>query len=126
MANTQSTIDLLRELNAKLVADIAELRKENSDKEKTDLIAKLDDDIKEIKQDQIGVKLQNLTHSCQTPDSSSDYSGLQVTSLPIGDYSDKEILSHYEINDSVTTNITPVTPEQIENISAHLILISKN
>src|SRR3954451_21381305 len=75
----QSEIDSLREINSKLLAEITELRKENAevkaenvklkhaleehearftnleqrDKEKTNLIAKLDDDIKEIKQEQI-------------------------------------------------------------------------
>ncbi|CAG8526187.1 5511_t:CDS:2 [Diversispora eburnea] len=79
--------------NSKLKQDKEEIevrfiKLEQSDREKTDLIAKLD----------------------------QNYSESQITSLPIGDYSDKEILSHYEINNSITTNITPVTSEQIKNI----------
>ncbi|CAG8698312.1 98_t:CDS:2, partial [Gigaspora rosea] len=76
MANTESKIDLLAEENSKLLAEISELRKENaeikaentklkqdkediearfakpeqSDKEKTDLIAKLECDVSLIKQ----------------------------------------------------------------------------
>jgi hypothetical protein len=72
----QSEIDLLRKINSKLLAKVTELRKENAevkaenvklkytlkehearftnleqkDKEKTTFIAKLDDDIRKIKQ----------------------------------------------------------------------------
>ena len=79
----QSEIDSLREINSKLLAKITELKKENAevkaenvklkhaleehearftnleqrDKEKTTLIAKLDDDIREIKQEQNAVNI---------------------------------------------------------------------
>ena len=79
----QSEIDSLREVNSKLLTEITELRKENAevkaenvklkhaleehearftnleqkDKEKTTLIAKLDDDIREIKQEQNAVNI---------------------------------------------------------------------
>ncbi|RIA99099.1 hypothetical protein C1645_811835 [Glomus cerebriforme] len=62
----QFEIDSLREINLKLLAEITELRKENAkvkaenierDKEKTTLIAKLDDDIRKIKQEQNAVNI---------------------------------------------------------------------
>ncbi|RHZ69305.1 hypothetical protein Glove_284g67 [Diversispora epigaea] len=97
-------------------------------KENTQLkvkVTKLEYDFLEIKK-----QTQTITNTheikLQIPNSSVDYSekmksqvsnSLQVTSLPIGDHSDKEILFHCETKDSVTTNITLVTPEQIRNTS---------
>src|SRR3954453_3754365 len=101
LSNMQS-IDSLRELNAKLLAEICELRKENAeikaenievkaenaklkhaleehearftnleqrDKEKTTLIAKLDDDIREIKQEQnaVNISAQSNTSIPKSP-----------------------------------------------------------
>ena len=90
----QSEISL-REINSKLLADITELRKENievkaenvklkhaleehearftnleqRDKEKTTLIAKLDDDIREIKQEQnaVNISAQSNTSIPKSP-----------------------------------------------------------
>src|SRR4051794_19334301 len=85
----QSEIDSLREVNSKLLTEITELRKENAevkaenvklkhaleehearftnleqkDKEKTTLIAKLDDDIREIKQEQNAVNITSIPKS---------------------------------------------------------------
>ncbi|CAG8618552.1 7807_t:CDS:2 [Ambispora gerdemannii] len=88
-------------------------------------VTKLESDFLEIKK-----RTQTITNThevkLQIPDSSLDYSeetksrvsnSLQVTSLPIGEHSVKETLSHCETKDSVTTNITPVTPVQIGNSS---------
>ncbi|CAH1765112.1 4504_t:CDS:1 [Entrophospora sp. SA101] len=111
MVNTQSQIDSLRELNSKLVAEIANLRKENTeipelkkenavllaenarlkrameehearfakleqnDKDKTSLIAKLDDDIKEIKQGHS--EKETLTY-CETPEQINDKSNSDI------------------------------------------------
>ncbi|CAJ0911262.1 12677_t:CDS:1, partial [Entrophospora sp. SA101] len=68
-------------------------------------VTKLEHDFEEIKK-----RTQTITNTqeakLQISDSSLNYSESQVTSLP-----------HCETNDSVTTSITPITPEQIENIS---------
>src|SRR2546423_8598526 len=110
----QSEIDSLREVNSKLLTEITELRKENvevktenaklkhaleehearfanleqRDKEKTNLIAKLDDDIKEIKQEQIAntcipkspinSELQVTSRSSVSPSQSLDTSSIGV------------------------------------------------
>ncbi|PKK64343.1 hypothetical protein RhiirC2_787641 [Rhizophagus irregularis] len=67
----QSKIDSLREINSKLLAKITELKKENAerDKEKTTLIAKLDDDIRKIKQEQNAVNIlaQSNTSILKSP-----------------------------------------------------------
>jgi len=92
----QFEIDLLREIiNSKLLAEVTELRKENAevkvenvklkhalkehearftnleqkDKEKTTLIAKLDDDIREIKQEQnaVNISAQSNTSIPKSP-----------------------------------------------------------
>ena len=91
----QSEIDSLREINSKLLAEITELKKENAevkaenvklkhaleeheakftnleqkDKEKTILIAKLDDDIRKIKQEQNAVNIlaQSNTSVLKSP-----------------------------------------------------------
>src|SRR6266498_6055353 len=91
----QSEIDSLREINSKLLAKVTELRKENAevkaenvklkhaleehearfmnleqkDKEKTTLIAKLDDDIREIKQEQnaVNISAQSNTSVPKSP-----------------------------------------------------------
>ena len=91
----QSEIDSLREINSKLLAKVTELRKENAevkaenvklkhalkehearftnleqkDKEKTTLIAKLDDDIREIKQEQnaVNISAQSNTSIPKSP-----------------------------------------------------------
>ncbi|CAG8659480.1 5500_t:CDS:2, partial [Racocetra fulgida] len=110
MSNAQSN-DLLRELNAKLLAEIAELRKENaeikakntklkqdkediearfakleqSDKEKTDLIAKLEWDVSQIKQasvtSQLLISPSIKNHSDQ--DDSTDSVNLEQTQSAI-------------------------------------------
>ena len=91
----QSEIDSLREINSKLLAENTELRKENAevkaenaklkhaleehearftnleqkDKEKTTLIAKLDDDIREIKQEQNAVNISAQSTNTSIPKS---------------------------------------------------------
>ncbi|RHZ80024.1 hypothetical protein Glove_139g152 [Diversispora epigaea] len=137
MENPQSTIDSLRELNSDLVHQITELRKkfaeveaenvklrqdkeeiearfiklEQSDKEKTVLIAKLDNDIKGIKQDQIvAISLEaESKNKLANSDSSSES---QITSPSTEAHSGKETSIHCETNDSITS-ITPITPKQI-------------
>ncbi|CAJ0825914.1 6241_t:CDS:1, partial [Entrophospora sp. SA101] len=83
---------------------IAEL--EHAVEENTQLkvkVTKLEYDFEEIKK-----RTQTITNTqeakLQISDSSLNYSESQVTSLP-----------HCKTNDSVTTSITPITPEQIEN-----------
>ncbi|CAG8499685.1 8233_t:CDS:2 [Scutellospora calospora] len=66
----------------------------------------------EIKKRSQSITNTQDNHSCQILDLSLEYSESQVTSLSIGGHTDKETLTHYETNDSVTTNIT--SPEQIE------------
>src|ERR1051325_4264317 len=87
----QSEIDSLREINSKLLAEITEFKKENAkvkaknvklkyaleeyetrfmsleqrDEEKTTLIAKLDDDIKEIKQSSASTSSVKNSDICQ-------------------------------------------------------------
>ncbi|GET03775.1 hypothetical protein GLOIN_2v1869616 [Rhizophagus clarus] len=89
----QSKIDLLREINLKLLAEITELRKENAkikaenaklkyaleehearftnleqrDKEKTTLITKLDSDIRKIKQEQNAVNILTQSNNTSIP-----------------------------------------------------------
>ncbi|CAJ0847147.1 11338_t:CDS:2, partial [Entrophospora sp. SA101] len=96
--------------NARLMARVKEL--EHAVEENTQLkvkVTKLEYDFEEFKK-----RTQTFTNTqeakIQIPDSSLDYSEPQATFLPIGDHSNKEILSHCETNDSVTS-------EQIENTS---------
>ena len=89
----QSEIDSLREINSKLLAEITELKKENAevkaenvklkhalekhearftsleqrDEEKATLIAKLDDDIKEIKQSSTSTSSVENSDICVQP-----------------------------------------------------------
>ncbi|RHZ49854.1 hypothetical protein Glove_510g16 [Diversispora epigaea] len=106
--------------NAKLRQNMEEYeirfaKLEQNDKEKTNLIAKLDDDIKGIKQDQIvaislGAESKHkLANSCLISDSSSES---QITSPFTEAHSGKETSIHCETNDSITS-ITPITPKQI-------------
>src|SRR2546423_9985442 len=126
----QSEIDSLREVNSKLLTEITELRKENAevkaenvklkhtleehearftdleqrDKEKTNLIAKLDDDIKEIKQEQIAINLsvQSDTFIPKSPiNSESQVTPQSSVLLPIEDN------SNVENSPSVTQPICP-------------------
>ncbi|CAG8643586.1 3670_t:CDS:2, partial [Diversispora eburnea] len=109
--------------NAKLRQDMEEYeirfaKLEQNDKEKTNLIAKLDDDIKGIKQDQIvAISLEaeskhKLTNSCLISDSSDSSTESPITSSTEA-HSDKETSIHCESNNSMTS-ITPITPKQIE------------
>ncbi|GES74047.1 hypothetical protein GLOIN_2v1878126 [Rhizophagus clarus] len=64
----QSKINSLRKINLKLLAKITELKKKNAerDKEKTTLIAKLNDDIKEIKQSSASTNSVKIFDICQS------------------------------------------------------------
>ncbi|PKC07000.1 hypothetical protein RhiirA5_418809 [Rhizophagus irregularis] len=71
----QSEIDSLREINSKLLAEITELKKENAevkaknvttDKEKTTLIAKLNDEIKQ-EQNAVDISAQSNTSIPKSP-----------------------------------------------------------
>src|SRR6266542_1491055 len=116
----QSEIDSLREINSKLLAEITELRKENAevkaenaklkhaleehearftsleqrDKEKTTLIAKLDDDIREIKQEQnaVNISAQSNTSIPKSPNHSIPLplalSADQINISPVADQYD--------------------------------------
>src|SRR4051794_3792530 len=123
MANTHS-IDSLRELNSKLLAEITELRKENAevkaenievkaenvklrraleehearftnleqrDKEKTNLIAKLDDDIREIKQEQNAVNISAQSNTSIPKSPIHSITSQSSISPPIEDHSDHSI-----------------------------------
>ncbi|CAH1769012.1 10780_t:CDS:1 [Entrophospora sp. SA101] len=123
----ESELNLLKQENARLMARVKELEQTAKEKEALEVrIAELEHAVEENTQLKVKVtkleydfeefkkRTQTFTNTqeakIQIPDSSLDYSEPQATFLPIGDHSNKEILSHCETNDSVTS-------EQIENTS---------
>nr|CAG8585917.1 7795_t:CDS:2 [Entrophospora candida] len=126
MANTQSKINLLEEQNSKLVAEITELRKkyseieaenielkqtlkdyevrfvnlEQNDKEKTIHIAKLGDEIKEIKQSSV--------NTIPTKMANSDISGQVISQnkdVPASDITDNASISD-ELNNAPNSDVS--------------------
>ncbi|CAG8645765.1 1940_t:CDS:2, partial [Diversispora eburnea] len=102
--------------NVKLRQDKEEIearfiKLKQSNKEKTDLIVKLDNNIKGIKQDQIVVISLEAESKNKVVNSDSS-SESQITSPSTEVHSDKETSIHCETNNFITS-ITPITPKRI-------------